>query len=129
MSPRAKKLVKSNSDLLDGLGVLKKHKNDIALEQVYESVQNPPKTVPYAKRDAVYNELQRMMKLGVITSVKEPTERVNQMETLESAFILKIWIRLSDVSTTPWLLWKTSQRECRKRNFFQGLMLRVGIGK
>ena len=72
-------MVKSNSDLLDGLGVLKKLKYDIALEQVYESVQNPPKTVPYAKRDAVYNELQRMMKLGVITPVKGPTEWVNSI--------------------------------------------------
>ena len=79
MSPHAKKMVESNSDLLDGFGVLKKHKYDKVLEQVYESVQNPPKTVPYAKRDAVYNELQRMMKLGVVTSVKEPTEWVNSM--------------------------------------------------
>ena len=46
-----------------------------------------------------------------------------------TALILKIWIKLSDVSTTPWLLWKTSQRECRKRKFFQGSMLRVAIGK
>ena len=72
-------MVESNSDLLDGFGVLKKHKYDKVLERVYESVQNPPKTVPYAKRDAVYNELQRMMKLGVVTSVKEPTEWVNSM--------------------------------------------------
>ena len=43
MSPRAKKLVESNSDFLDGLGMLKKHKCDIALEQVYESVPNLPK--------------------------------------------------------------------------------------
>ena len=41
--------------------------------------QTCQKTVLYGKRDAVYNELQRMMKLGVITSVKEPTVWVNSM--------------------------------------------------
>ena len=79
MSPKAKMLVEGNSDLMDGLGQLAHHQYDIRLSHDYESAQNPPRTVPYAKRDAVHAELQRMCKLNVITPVKEPTEWINSM--------------------------------------------------
>ena len=79
MSPKAKMLVDQNSDVMEGLGQLKRHEYDIWLSGGYESAQNPPRNVPYAKRDAVRAELQRMCELKVITPVKEPTEWINSM--------------------------------------------------
>ena len=81
-SATAMKLVHENQDLFEGLGCLKNREYNIEIDPSVPPVQLPPRQVPYKIADQTKAELDRMMKLGVIEPVHEPTPWVNQMTTV-----------------------------------------------
>ncbi|KAG1654266.1 hypothetical protein GQR58_025141 [Nymphon striatum] len=72
-------IIKKNNDIFNGLGTLINHTYEIALKAEVIPVQHPPRTVPYKLRNKIKAELDRMVELGVITQVTEPTDWVSSM--------------------------------------------------
>ena len=52
---------------------------DIKLKENVTPVVHPPRRVPVALKNDVYDELQRMVKQGVIEKITQPTDWVNSM--------------------------------------------------
>ncbi|XP_032895940.1 uncharacterized protein LOC116985324 [Amblyraja radiata] len=73
------RIIEENRKLFQGLGRLKIHEYNIALQENVQPKQNPPRTIPYKIRDKVKAELERIESLGVIKPVSEPTDWVNSM--------------------------------------------------
>ena len=70
------------SDCFGDLGTLK-NTHHITVDPSVPPVVNPPRRVPFAMKDKLKAELDRMTKLGVIKPVHEPTDWVNSLVTVE----------------------------------------------
>ena len=68
-------------DVFTGLGCLE-GEVDIKLKDDAQPVVNPPRNVPVAIRETLKDELESMVKKGVLSRVTEPTEWVNSMVTV-----------------------------------------------
>ena len=72
------------SDVFQGLGCLAGEYN-IQLQDDSKPVIQPPRKIPFAQRNKVKKELNRMVKDGVIEAVKEPSDWVNSIVVTEQA--------------------------------------------
>lgn len=70
------------ADIFEGLGVFP-GEYDIAVNPDATPVVHPPRSIPFARLDAVKKELVRMEQAGVIAKVTEPTPWVNSMVIVE----------------------------------------------
>ena len=85
----AKGLVRSYLDVFTGLGLIKTNTKIHVNPNITPSV-DPPRRIPYAIREKVQAELQRMIKLGVIVEQHEPTEWVNSITIVQKPNKLRI---------------------------------------
>ena len=72
-------MLKEYSDIFKGVGTLPGGPYHIRLKEQYKLVQHPPKSVPVAMQSAYRAELNRLVKEGIITEVKEHTEWINSV--------------------------------------------------
>ena len=80
-----KTLVKEYSDRFEGLGLFKDMKPyHITLDSAAEPVIHPPRQVPVHLRDLYRQEIDNMLKLGVITPVDKPSDWVNSIVLSET---------------------------------------------
>lgn len=70
------------ADVFEGLGVFP-GEYDITVNPEVSPVVHPPRSIPFARIDAVKKELMRMEQAGVIVKVTEPTPWVNSMVIVE----------------------------------------------
>ena len=70
-------ILKEYSDIFKGVGTLPGEPYLIRLKEKYRPVQYPPRSVPVAIQSAYKAELNRLVKEGIITEVKEHTEWIN----------------------------------------------------
>ena len=70
-------MLKEYSDIFKGIGTLPGGPYHIRLKEQYKLVQHPPRSVPVAMQSAYKAELNRLVKEGIITEVKEQTEWIN----------------------------------------------------
>ena len=70
------------SDVFEGLGCLPTEYK-IRVDKNAKPVVNPPRKIPYALKNKVKNELNRLEKMRVIKKVTEPTEWVNSLVVVE----------------------------------------------
>ena len=75
-------ILDSYSDIFEGLGCLPTEYK-IRLDKNAKPVVNPPREIPYALKNKVKNELNRLEKMKVIKKVTEPTEWVNSLVVVE----------------------------------------------
>ena len=75
--------LKEYADTFEGLGCITGVTHHIKLDQNATPVIHPPRKVPVTLRAKVKKELERMEHLDVIERVKEPTDWVNAMVTVE----------------------------------------------
>ena len=73
-------MLKEYSDVFKGLGTLPEEPYHIRLKRQYKPVQHPPRSVPVVMQSVAYKaELNRLMKEGILTEVKEHTEWINSI--------------------------------------------------
>ena len=72
-------MLKEYSDVFKGIGILPLGPYHIRLKEQYRPVQHPPRSVPVAMQSAYKAELNRLVKEGIITDVKEHTEWINSV--------------------------------------------------
>ena len=70
---------KNTVTFFKGVGTLPGGPYHIRLKEQYKPVQHPPRSVPVAMQSAYKAELNRLMKEGIITEVKEHTEWINSI--------------------------------------------------
>ena len=70
-------MLREYSDVFKGIGTLPGGPYHIRLKEQYRLVQHPPRSVPVAMQSAYRAELNRLVKEGIITEVKEHTEWIN----------------------------------------------------
>ena len=75
---KANKMVNIYKDVFEGLGKIKVGAK-IYVDETVEPVIDPPRRIPHSIIDDVKRELDRMLKLGVITEQAEPTPWVNSI--------------------------------------------------
>lgn len=78
----SEEILENYRDVFEGLGCLPTEYR-IRLEKDAKPVINPPRKIPYALRNKVKNELDRLEKMRVIQKVTEPTEWVNSLVVVE----------------------------------------------
>ena len=69
-------------DVFGEIGLLS-GEHHINLDPSVPAVVNPPRRIPFLLKDKVKNELDRMLRLGIISKVEEPTEWVNSIVIVE----------------------------------------------
>ena len=74
----SEEILDSYCDVFEGLGCLPTEYK-IRLDKNAKPVVNPPRKIPYALKNKVKNELNRLEKMRVIKKVTEPTEWVNSL--------------------------------------------------
>lgn len=84
--------------IFDGLGCVKNYEYDIDLIENPQFKIHPPRKVPHAIRNEVKKELDRMVQLGVIEPVKEPTPAVSPMVVVRRSKKIRICLDPSDVN-------------------------------
>ena len=72
-------ILKEYSGVFKGVGALPGRPYHIRLKEQYRPVQHPPRSVPVAMQSAYKAELNRLVKEGIITEVKEHTEWINSI--------------------------------------------------
>ena len=72
-------MLKEYSDIFKGVGTLPGGPYHIRLKEQYKPVQHPPRSVPVVMQSAYKAELNRLVKEGIITEVKEHTEWINSI--------------------------------------------------
>ena len=72
-------ILKEYSDVFKGVGTLPGGPYHIRLKEKYRPVQHPPRSVPVAMQSAYKTELNRLVKEGIITEVKEHTKWINSI--------------------------------------------------
>ena len=70
-------ILKEYNDVFKGVGTLPGGPYHIRLKEQYKLVQHPPRSVPIAMQAANRAELNRLVKEGIITEVKECMEWIN----------------------------------------------------
>ena len=70
-------MLREYSDVFKGVGILPGGPYHIRLKEQYRLVQHPPRSVPVAIQSTYKAELNRLVKEGIITEVKEHTEWIN----------------------------------------------------
>ena len=70
-------MLREYSDVFKGVGTLPGGPYHIRLREKYRLVQHPSRSVPVAMQSAYEAELNRLVKEGIITEVREHTERIN----------------------------------------------------
>ena len=70
-------MLKEYSNIFKGVGTLPGGPYHIRLKEQYRPVQHPPRSDPVAMQSAYKAELNRLVKEGIITKVKEHTEWIN----------------------------------------------------
>ncbi|XP_062526842.1 uncharacterized protein K02A2.6 [Bombyx mori] len=88
----------SNDDIFKGLGCYKNFEYDIDLIENPKFEIKPTRKVPHAIRNEVKQELDRMVKLDVITPETKPTPAVSPMVVVRQKGKLRICIDPSDVN-------------------------------
>ena len=78
----SEEILENYRDVFEGLGCLPTEYR-IRLEKDAKPIINPPRKIPYALRNKVKNELDRLEKMRVIQKVTEPTEWVNSLVVVE----------------------------------------------
>ena len=69
--PQKTTLLKEYNDIFKGIGTLLGEPYHIRLKEDYKLVQHPPRSVSVAMQSAYRVELERLVKEGIITEVKE----------------------------------------------------------
>ena len=77
--PKTTYILKEYSDVFKGVGTLPRGPYHIRLKEQYRPVQHPPRSVSVAMQSAYKAELNRLVKEGIITEVKEHTEWINSI--------------------------------------------------
>ena len=90
-------ILKEFEDLFDGLGCIP-GQHHIQIDHTVTPVVHAPRRIPVALRDRVVEELQRMVKMGVITRQTEPTEWVNSMVTVVTPKKIRICMDPKDLN-------------------------------
>ena len=72
-------MLREYSDIFKGIGTLPGGPYHIRLKEQYRLVQHPPRSVPVAMQSAYRAELNRLVKEGIITEVKEHTEWIHSI--------------------------------------------------
>ena len=72
-------MLREYSNVFKGVGTLPGGPYHIRLKEQYRLVQHPPRSVPVAMQSAYKAELNRLVKEGIITEVKEHTEWINSI--------------------------------------------------
>ena len=72
-------MLREYSDIFKGVETLPGGPYDIRLKEQYRPVQHPPRSVPVAMQSAYKAELNRLVKEGIITEVKEHPEWINSI--------------------------------------------------
>ena len=80
----AEQLVSEYQDVFTGLGLIKANAN-IYINNKIEPCIDPPRRIPYAIQNQVKQELDRMLKLGVIVQQNSPTPWVNSITIVKKA--------------------------------------------
>ncbi len=79
--PQNQKIEQKYNDVFKGLGCVTE-KVHLKIKPESVPVVHPPRRVPVALRDKVHDELNRMLKLGVIRKTTEPRDWVSSMITV-----------------------------------------------
>ena len=85
----AESMVKSYNDIFTGLGLIKTGAT-IHIDNNVTPVIDPPRRIPCAIEKKVKNEIERMLKLGVIVKENEPTEWVNSITIVKKPDKIRI---------------------------------------
>ena len=72
-------ILREYSDIFKGVGTLPRGPYHIRLKEQYRPVQHPPRSVPVVIQSAHKVELNRLVKEGIITEVKEHTDWINSI--------------------------------------------------
>ena len=72
-------MLKEYSDVFKGVRILLGGPYHIRPKEQYKPVQHPPRSVPVAMQSAYKAELNRLVKEGIITEVKEHTDWINSI--------------------------------------------------
>ena len=86
-------ILREYKDIFKGIGILPGGPYHIRLKEQYNPVHHPLRSVPIAMQSAYKTELNRLVKEGIITEVKEHTGWINSivpvMKSNGSAWIQK----------------------------------------
>ena len=101
------KLLTDFQDRFEGLGEFHMKPYHITLESGAEPVIHPPRSVPVHLRDLYKEEIDKMLELGVITTVDTPTDWVNSIvlseTTNEKGEITKLRVCLDPRDLNKWI--------------------------
>ena len=68
----------------------------INLDPSIPAVVNPPRRIPFLLKEKVKNDLDRMLRLGIISKVEEPTESLNSIVIVEKNGFIRICLDPKD---------------------------------
>ena len=71
------------AETFTGLGCITDVTHHIYIKQTCKPVVHPPRKIPVTLRTKVKQEIEQIEKLGVVKMIREPTDWVNSMATLE----------------------------------------------
>ena len=94
------RLLDNYSDVFDEtkLGCMKQHPYNIRIEQNAEPKVHAPRKVPFAIRDDVEKELEKMLRIGAIAKVDGPTDWVNSMVVVKKDKGIRICLDPGDLN-------------------------------
>ena len=78
VNTEAEKLVKTFNDVFQGLGTIKT-KAKIHIDKDIEPIIDPPRRIPHVIEDKAREELDRLIKLGVVVEETEPTPWISSI--------------------------------------------------
>ena len=85
----AREMVKEFENVFEGLGLIKSNAH-IHIDMSVTPTIDPPRRIPHAIEQNVRDELDRMLKVGVIKEQTEPTEWVNSITIVRKANKIRI---------------------------------------
>ena len=92
-------MLREYSDVFKGMRTLPGGPCHIRLKEQYRPVQHPLRSVPVVMQSAYRAELNRLVKEGIITEVKEHTEWINLIvKVMKSNGSLKLCLNPKDLS-------------------------------
>lgn len=87
-----------DKDIFKGIGCVKGFKYDIDLKENPRLITQPPRKIPYALKNAVKTELDRMTKMDIIEPITEPTPAVSPMVIVRQKGKIRICIDPSNIN-------------------------------